>query len=80
MLQKFEPCSDHVDRRILYEITGKPISNDKYWDTSDEDTPEEDISDSSNEDMEEEENPNTALMKRKAVMQHRRHTVFVSEI
>ena len=38
VLQKFDPCEDDIDRRVLYEITGTPISNDKYWDTSDEDT------------------------------------------
>ena len=36
VLRKFDPVENDVDRRILYEITGKKISHDWYWDTSDE--------------------------------------------
>lgn len=36
MLRRFDPVENDVDRRILHEITGKKISHDWYWDTSDE--------------------------------------------
>ena len=38
LMQHFDPNQSKVDHRILYEISGQRLTNDKYWDDSDEDT------------------------------------------
>ena len=59
VLQKFDPCENDIDRRVLYEITGTPISNDKYWDTSDDDSDNRFEKDKMLDDA---ENPNSHLL------------------
>ena len=37
VLRRFNPNSNDIDRRILYEITGKKVSKeDTFWDSSDD--------------------------------------------
>ena len=61
VLRKFDPIENEVDKRVLYEITGTPISNDKYWDTSDEESGMDKCNDGSNTISE--EDPNQFLMR-----------------
>ena len=37
LIDGFDPLADKIDRRILYEITGRKLNPDDYWDDSDQD-------------------------------------------
>ena len=37
LIDGFDPLNDQVDRRILYEITGRKLNQEDYWDDSDQD-------------------------------------------
>ena len=37
LMHNFNPNQNNVDHRILYEVSGQRLTNDKYWDDSDED-------------------------------------------
>ena len=35
LIDGFDPLNDKIDRRVLYEITGRKLNQDDYWDDSD---------------------------------------------
>ena len=35
LIDGFDPLSDKIDRRVLYEITGRKLNPEDYWDDSD---------------------------------------------
>ena len=37
LMHNFKPNQNNIDHRILYEVSGQRLTNDKYWDDSDED-------------------------------------------
>ena len=37
LIEGFNPLDNKIDRRILYEITGRKVDQDDYWDDSDQD-------------------------------------------
>ena len=60
ILQNFDPVENSVDRRIIYEISGTKITDDKYWDSSDKEV-EDKIDDDNDVGIEAEEDPNWHL-------------------
>ena len=37
LIEGFDPLTDKYDKRILYEITGRKLEQQDYWDDSDQD-------------------------------------------
>lgn len=37
MIENFDPVNDYIDKRILYELTGRKLDPEDYWDDSDQD-------------------------------------------
>ena len=35
LIEGFDPLTDKYDKRILYEITGRKLEQQDYWDDSD---------------------------------------------